>query len=195
MKKDKSVLFIHITFMAVVSMNVKTSREIINKSVQAPIVTVYETVEPVQTIEPSPTVAPTPTVVATVQPTQTVEPTPTPTPIDPDELDLLAHLIYAEAGSDWCEDEMLYGVGSVVLNRMASKYYPDTMHEVIYQKGQYACIIDGNIKKEPNERAYRIAEDLLKNGSRMPEKVIYQAEFKQGKGVYKKVQNMYFCYE
>jgi hypothetical protein len=90
---------------------------------------------------------------------------------------------------------MLYGVGSVVLNRVASEYFPDTMYEVIYQKGQYACTWDGNIEKEPNERAYKIAEDLLRNGSVLPANVIFQAEFKQGDGVYSKVQNMYFCYK
>lgn len=115
--------------------------------------------------------------------------------INEEELDLLAHLIFAEAGSDWCEDEMLYGVGSVVLNRMTSEYFPDTMYEVIYQKGQYACTWDGNIEKEPNERAYKIAEDLLRNGSVLPANVIFQAEFKQGDGVHSKVQNMYFCYK
>lgn len=114
--------------------------------------------------------------------------------IDDYDLELLAHLIYAEAGSDWCDDEMLYGVGSVVLNRMASDYYPDNMYDVIYDKGQYACTWDGNIEKEPNERAYRIARDLLMYGSTLPPNVIFQAQFKQGDGVYKKVQNMYFCY-
>lgn len=114
--------------------------------------------------------------------------------INADELELLAHVIFAEAGSDWCEDEMLYGVGSVVLNRMASEYFPDTMYEVVYQEGQYACTWDGNIEKEPNERAYRIAEDLLRNGSTLPPNVIFQAEFEQGDGIYLKVQNMYFCY-
>ena len=29
-------------------------------------------------------------------------------------------------------------VGSVVLNRVESEYYPDTIREVIYQPGQYA---------------------------------------------------------
>lgn len=119
-------------------------------------------------------------------------------PINEEELELLAHLIFAEAGSDWCEDKMLYYVGSVVLNRMASEYYPDTMYEVIYQTKpsvQYACILDGNIEKEPNDRAYEIAEDLLRNGSMLPENVIFQAHFEQGDGIYEKVQNMYFCFK
>lgn len=115
--------------------------------------------------------------------------------IDPEELYLLAHLIYAEAGSDWCSDKMQMYVGSVVLNRMAYWWYPDTMYDVIYQKGQYACTWDGNFEKEPNQRAWDMAKYLLINGSQLPSNVIFQAEFKQGDGVYEKVQNMYFCYK
>jgi spore germination cell wall hydrolase CwlJ-like protein len=114
--------------------------------------------------------------------------------INEEELELLAHLLVGEAGSDWCSDEMIYYVGSVALNRVASKHFPDTLEEVIFAKGQYACTWDGNFNREPSERHYKIAEDLLLNGSILPPDVVYQAEFKQGSGVYKKVQNMYFCH-
>lgn len=110
------------------------------------------------------------------------------------DLELMARLINAEAGADYCSDDLMYYTGSVVLNRVASKQFPNTIEEVIYQKGQYACITDGNFDKKPSERAWRIAEKLLKEGSKLPKKVIFQAEFKQGKGVYLKEQNMYFCY-
>ena len=144
------------------------------------------------TVEMSiPTSKPTPKPKPTVKPTPTIEPC----PYDKDELDLLARLIMAEAGSDWCKDDMLAYVGSVVLNRMASDKYPDTMYKVIYQPGQYACVNNGHINKEPTERCWEIAEDLLVNGSVLPENVVYQAEFRQGKGVYCTVQNMYFCYD
>lgn len=112
-----------------------------------------------------------------------------------EDLELLAHIIYAEAGSDYCTDEMRYGVGSVVLNRVEDECFPDTLYNVIYQKGQYQCTWDGNIDKTPDERSYRIAQDLLNNGSIFPSDVVYQAEFKQGSGVYSKIQNIYFCYK
>lgn len=112
-----------------------------------------------------------------------------------EDLDLLAHVIYAEAGSDYCTDEMRYGVGSVVLNRVEDECFPDTLYNVIYQKGQYQCTWDGNIDKTPDERSYRIAQDLLNNGSIFPSDVVYQAEFKQGSGVYSKIQNIYFCHK
>ena len=110
-----------------------------------------------------------------------------------EELSLLAHLLNGEAGADWCSDEMVYLVGCVALNRVNSPEFPDTLEGVIHQKGQYACVKDGNFQKQPTERCYEIARELLTHGHDIPADVVFQAQFKQGSGVYKKVQNMYFC--
>jgi len=113
-----------------------------------------------------------------------------------EELYLLAHLINAEAGSNWCSDDLMRYVGSVALNRVAHSEYPNTLEEVIYQTEptlQYACIVDGNFEKEPCERAWKIAEELLNSGSVLPSNVVYQSQFKQGSGVYLKEQNTYLC--
>ena len=112
-----------------------------------------------------------------------------------EEYELLAHLIFAEAGSDWCSDKMQQYTGSVVLNRIASKYYPNNMYDVIYQKGQYSVTKSGAINKTPNQRAYDCAKFLLENGSVLPANVIFQSQHVQGDGIYEKVQNMYFCYK
>ena len=115
--------------------------------------------------------------------------------LNEEEWELLAHLIFAEAGSDWCSDNMMYYVGSVVLNRIESEYFPNTMREVIYQPGQYSCVDNGMIDYEYNQRAYNVAEDLLTSGSCLPKNVVFQAQFEQGDGTYVVVQNMYFCYK
>lgn len=112
--------------------------------------------------------------------------------VDESEIDLLAHLIYAEANT-LGEDGMRYA-GSVVLNRMSSGSYPDTLEGVIYQSGQYACTWNGGINKEPSDVAYEIAEELLIYGSVLPGEVVYQSEFTQGSGVYLKLGNTYFCW-
>ena len=108
---------------------------------------------------------------------------------------LLARLVYAEAGGE--SDEHQQAVASVVLNRMNSDKFPDSIDEVIYQRNplQYACIEDGNIDKIPDERAIKNAYYIWDNGSILPDNVLYQAEFKQGSGVYKQIGNTYFCYE
>ena len=105
---------------------------------------------------------------------------------------MLSHLIMGEAGgeSDTCQ---LY-VGSVVLNRMKHKNFPNTMKEVIFQKGQYACTWDGNYNKTPTDKCIQNAKKLLEYGSVLPDNVIWQAGFKQGKGVYTVVDGAYFCY-
>ena len=110
-----------------------------------------------------------------------------------EDIELLAHLIMGEAGSDYLPDEMRIYVGSVVLNRVSHDKFPDTLEEVIYQSGQYACTWDGNFNKEPTDRCYEIATDLLTNGSVLPEDVVFQAQFIQGSDVYEKIGNTYFC--
>lgn len=114
--------------------------------------------------------------------------------ISEEDIDLLARLLFAEAGSNWIADETIYYVGSVVLNRVDSDLFPDTLYDVIYQDGQYSCTWSGAIYNEPTDRCYRIAEDLLRNGSILPEDVLFQAEFTQGSGVYDYQDNLYFCY-
>ena len=111
--------------------------------------------------------------------------------VDEKELDLLARLIQAEAGADWCTDELQRAVGSVVLNRMSDDRYPDTMKEVIYQKGQYSTAMSGKIDKAATDREKANAEYLLTEGSTLPEEIVFQANFKQGK-VYKELQGVYF---
>lgn len=111
--------------------------------------------------------------------------------VDADDVELLARVIYAE-GNTLGEKGMLY-CGSVVLNRVKSNNYPNTVDGVIFQDGQYACIEDGHFYNKPSDLALEIAEGLLTDGSILPEYVLYQSEFVQGK-VYDTVGNTYFCY-
>ena len=116
--------------------------------------------------------------------------------VDEYELSLMAHLLMGECGATYNDDEMLYLAGAVVLNRVQSEHFPDSVGEVIYQKGQYQCVTleNSGFYKEPTERCWKIASELLINGYDTPPNVLFQAEFVQGKGVYAKIQNMYFCY-
>ena len=110
------------------------------------------------------------------------------------DLELLAHLIDAEVGEDG--EEAMYYAGSVVLNRIKNHNYPDDLYSVIYQKGQYEVTWNGGLyKEEPSDIAYEVAADLLEEGSILPEGVVYQAEFKQGSGVFEIIGETYFCYE
>lgn len=97
------------------------------------------------------------------------------------DLDLLARLIYREMGCSWIPDEEQRKVGSVVLNRVASELFPDTIREVIYQPGQYAPAITGWLEiVEPDEKALENARWVLENGSILPEDVVFQSTSIQG---------------
>lgn len=111
--------------------------------------------------------------------------------INEKELDLLARLIRAEAGSDWCTDELQRAVGSVVLNRMNDSRFPNTMYDVIYAEGQYSTTWNGEIDKPYTERTYANAKYLLEHGSTIPSDVVFQANFKQGK-TYAEIQGVFF---
>lgn len=110
---------------------------------------------------------------------------------------MLSHIICGEVED--CDKQMKEYVGSVVLNRIGSDAFPDTMAEVIFQPGQYAPTWDGNYYKEPGEETIAVAKDLIENGSKLPEDVVFQAEFIQGSGVYTSLLapngvTEYFCY-
>lgn len=110
-----------------------------------------------------------------------------------DDLYILSHLICGEAGSSWISDEEQLLVGNVVMNRVKSEKFPNTLKEVAFQNGQYTCTIDGNYKRQPDERTINNAKKIL-NGERFcPENVLYQSNSAQGK-IYKKIGSTYFCY-
>ena len=118
-----------------------------------------------------------------------------------EDLDLLSRVIYAEVGCSWIPDWVQRMTGSVVLNRVNSKYYPDTIREVIYQPGQYSPTWDGSIDKKPDERTVKNAKYLLEHGSICPANVVGQNSVVTGSGVYRSYYDsvlgttVYFCYQ
>lgn len=116
------------------------------------------------------------------------------------DLMLLSKIIYAEAGSEWLSDEWKMSVGEVVLNRVASPEFPNTIEEVLAQPGQYYGSNSRYFNSLiPSERCAQCAMRLL-NGERILEPaVVFQANFRQGGGVQKAYYDKtlgwtYFCY-
>ncbi|MFW6035815.1 MAG: cell wall hydrolase [Halothermotrichaceae bacterium] len=79
--------------------------------------------------------------------------------VNDDDRDLLASLIYAESRGESLEGQI--AVGAVVLNRVESVDFPNTIREVIYQKEQFTPITNGQIDLIPNSNAYRAADMAL----------------------------------
>lgn len=117
-----------------------------------------------------------------------------------EDMMLISKIIYAEAGSEWLSDEWKMCVGEVVLNRVASPEFPNTIKEVLEQPGQYYGANSRYFKSLlPSERCVRCAIRLL-NGERLLEpSVVFQANFTQGGGTHKACYDKYlgwtyFCY-
>ena len=111
---------------------------------------------------------------------------------DLEDVEMLACVIYQEAGGDACSDECRMYVGDVVLNRVADSRFPDTIEGVLTAPGQYGRFSKTGIvwperAKEPGEahaveRAYRIADELLagEHSELYGQGYVWQAEFEQG---------------
>ena len=75
------------------------------------------------------------------------------------DLNLLAHLIYAEARGEPYKGQV--AVGAVVLNRVKSSSFPNSVAGVIYQRGAFSVVDDGQINLSPNTTAVNAARDAL----------------------------------
>ena len=64
---------------------------------------------------------------------------------DADEVRLLGALIYCEAGNQPYEG--MVAVGAVVMNRVKSGAYPNTIHSVIYASGQFTPALTGKVAR------------------------------------------------
>lgn len=108
----------------------------------------------------------------------------------------LAQLMYAENGSAENDDCVLL-TGIVVIKRMRSDKYPNTLEGVISQEGQYSTYQTGKIECKPDERCLEIAEEILRFDLQKyyPDNLVFQAEFPQGSETYEQFGHEYFCLE
>ena len=72
---------------------------------------------------------------------------------------LLAKLVYAEARGETYKGQV--AVAAVVLNRVSSASFPNTISGVIYQSGAFSCVSNGSINNTPDATAIRAARDAL----------------------------------
>ena len=81
---------------------------------------------------------------------------------------LLANLIYCEAGSEPYEGKV--AVGAVVINRVLSSVYPDTVVGVIYQNRQFSPVASGRLalalaNGKATASCYQAADEAMKGYS------------------------------
>ena len=76
-------------------------------------------------------------------------------------VELLARLINGEARGESYIGQV--AVGAVIMNRVKDPSFPNTIAGVIYQKGQFSCITDGqfDVAIDEDSTVYKAAEDAM----------------------------------
>lgn len=74
-------------------------------------------------------------------------------------LNLLAKVIYGEARGEPYTGQV--AVGAVVMNRVKSSSFPNTLSGVVYQSGAFDAVRDGQINLTPDSTARKAAQDAL----------------------------------
>ena len=121
-----------------------------------------------------------------------------------EELEILALIVYQEAGEDRVSDDTRRLVAQVFLNRVNDSRFPDSFYEVATAERQYGRLYwtgivwpdraSSQVEAHAVERAYKIAQEVLESDDPIcPEDVIFQAEFVQG-DIYAEQDGMYFCF-
>ncbi|WP_052339868.1 cell wall hydrolase [Gorillibacterium massiliense] len=87
------------------------------------------------------------------------------------ELEILARVIYSEARGESFEGQV--AVGAVVLNRVLSPRFPDTIKAVVFQKGAFTALRDGQYRLAPDSIAYAAALEALKGVDPTGEAIYY----------------------
>ena len=85
-------------------------------------------------------------------------------PVGDDMVELLARLVNGEARGESYEGQV--AVAAVILNRVKSPKFPNTIASVIYQKGQFSCVTDGqfDVAIDEDSTVYKAAQEAM-NGT------------------------------
>lgn len=126
------------------------------------------------------------------EPTEVTETTEYIPPVNEEDVELLAMVIYQEVGSDSVCDDCRRRVADIVLNRVNSDLYPNAIEEVLTQYSQYGNYYYTGVvwpynASNPNEahaveRARRIAREVLEgqHSELYGNNYLFQAGFVQG---------------
>lgn len=93
------------------------------------------------------------------------------------DLDLMAAIIECEAGGESYEGKV--GVGAVIMNRIRSGEFPNTLSEVIYQSGQFEPTWTGKLSnvlsRGASEACYAAAQDVFSGANTIGDRLFFHA--------------------
>lgn len=107
------------------------------------------------------------------------------------EINEMASIIYLEARGE--SEEGQQAVAEVILNRVASPQFPNTVHDVLYQKGQFSTIKSIQ-NAAPTEAQYRAICAALYGEPILPIDVVFFATRAENKNIWGRIGNHVFCY-
>lgn len=109
-----------------------------------------------------------------------------------EEFDMISQIIMAEAeGEDW---EAQWYIACVILNRVESDLFPDSIEEVIFQEKQFSCVWNGRYDRViPNDSCMEALQYAL-DTERIPNDVYYFTSngYLDNTEPYMQVDDMYF---
>jgi N-acetylmuramoyl-L-alanine amidase len=76
------------------------------------------------------------------------------------DIDLMAKLVYAESRGEPFEGKV--AVASVVLNRVLSPKFPNTIKGVIFEPNAFSCVKNNNIIAYPDQKCYDAVYQAIK---------------------------------
>lgn len=109
-----------------------------------------------------------------------------------EERQLLARVIWVEAQGE--SEEGQQAVAEVVLNRMASSDFGNTLKGVIYGEGQFRSVPYLETA-EPHQAQYEAIERAIYGPYVLPENVVYFATYPTNENVWGQIGGHIFCYE
>lgn len=153
--------------------------------------------------EETPVIAPLdePTLVLAIEPTPLPAPEPVPrysnVAMSEDERRELAGIVNLEAGNQCTEGQQ--AVVEVVLNRVISPEFPNTVHDVLHQgegttRPQFSTI-DNLASAEPVTAQYEAIDAALYGPSILPEDVVFFSCNGESNRVWGRIQDHVFCYK
>lgn len=101
-----------------------------------------------------------------------------------EDLNIIAKTIQYEANPQYCGWEHSVAVGVVVLNRVASPYFPDTVREVVAAPGQYLPAYTWGFENI-SRLSYEAAKAAMDGDHDVPADAYWQAQFPQGTSTWK----------
>ncbi len=113
------------------------------------------------------------------------------------DLNLLAHVVYGEARGEPYKG--MVAVAAVVLNRVDSASFPNSVSGVVYQPRAFSIVDDGQINLTPNSEAIRAAKDALNGYDPTSGCLFYYnpakttSQWMLGKPVYLRIGKHAFC--